>query len=52
MRKRDLAYYKEMFVELRNALPKQKTMPFFHEILAAMRFTARKIEIIERRVFS
>lgn len=50
--KRDLPYYKGMFVLLRNILPKQKTMPCFYEILAAMRFTARKIEQIERKVFS
>ncbi len=50
--KRDLAYFKAMHVFLRNALPKQKTMPCFHEILVALRFTARKIELIERRVFS
>ncbi len=50
--KRTLSYYKEMHVFLRNALPKQKTMPCFREILVALRFTARKIELIERRVFS
>ena len=48
---RTLAYYKGMAVLLRNILPKQKTMPCFYEILTAMRFTMRKIEQIERRVF-
>jgi hypothetical protein len=49
---RDLAYYKEMYVLLRDILPKQKSMPCFYEIHAALLFTARKIKIIERRVLN